>query len=67
MKTATKILVFVVTAAAAAGIVTVVQYRNAQHEAELDKVKHEVHEPGIVRFNPCEPQLGAIRAEIVSA
>ena len=67
MKTATKILVFVVTAAAAAGIVTVVQYRNAQHEADLDKVKHEVHEPGIVRFNPGEPQLGAIRAEIVSA
>ncbi len=67
MKTATKLLAFVLIAAAATGIVTVVQYRSAQHEAELDKVKHEVHEPGIVSFKPGDPQLASLRSERVTA
>ncbi len=67
MKTATKLLAFVLIAAAATGIVTVVQYRSAQHEAELDQVKHEVHEPGIVSFKPGDPQLASLRSERVTA
>lgn len=67
MKTATKLLAFVLIAAAATGIVTVVQYRSAQHEAELDQVKHEVHEPGIVSFKPGDQQLASLRSERVTA
>lgn len=67
MKTSTKLFVFIAIAAAAAGTVTLVQYRSAQHEAELDKVKPEVHQPGIVSFKPGEPQLTAIRTEAVTA
>lgn len=50
MKTATKVLVFIVITAATAGIVSLVQYRSAKHEAELDKVNTEPHQPGIVSF-----------------
>ena len=67
MKTATKILVFVVITAATAGIVSFVQYRNAQHEAELDKVKPDTHQPGIVSFRPGEPQLASLRSESVTS
>lgn len=63
MKTAAKVLAFVVIASVTAGIVTVAQYRSAKHEAELDQVKTEAHQPGIVRFNLDQPQLASIRAE----
>lgn len=67
MKTTTKLVAFVVIAAAAAAIVTLVQYRSAKHEAELDNVKPEVHQPGIVSFKPGEPQLASIRSEPATA
>ncbi len=67
MKTATKLLVFTVVAVSAAGIVTFVQYRAAQHEATLDKIAAEIHQPGIVSFKPGEPQLTSIRSEAATA
>ena len=67
MKTVTKVLVFVVITAATAGIVSFVQYRSAKHEAELDKVNAEPHQPGIVSFKAGEPQLASIRSEVVDS
>ena len=67
MKTASKILVFILITAATAGIVSYVQYRNAQHEAELDKTTVETHQPGIVSFKPGDPQLASIRSESVTS
>lgn len=67
MKTSTKILAFVVITAATAGVVSFVQYRSAKHEAELDKVTSQPHQPGIVTFKAGEPQLASIRSESVTS
>ncbi len=67
MKTATKVLVFIVITAATAGIVSLVQYRSAKHEAELDKVNTEPHQPGIVSFKAGGPQLASIHSEVVTS
>lgn len=67
MKTSTKLFVFIAIVAIAAGTVALVQQRSAQHEAELDKAKPEVHQPGIVSFKLGELQLSAIRSEAATS
>jgi cobalt-zinc-cadmium efflux system membrane fusion protein len=66
MKSATKLIAFILIAAATSTVM-VVQYRSAKHEAENETIKADVRQPGIVRFGKGEPQLAAIRTELVTS
>ena len=65
MKYFTKLILLIVIAALAAATVFVVRQRSAQQEAIAEKPKPRPSEPGIIRFAAGEPQLAAIRAEVV--
>ncbi len=68
MKKHTKFLISIVFLLIAAATVFVVQRRSDMEEAAANsRQKVVTHEPGIVRFAAGEPQLSAIRAELVSA
>ena len=66
MKTLTKVVVLLSIVGTAVATVAMVEHRNAKHEAELDKSKAQTHEPGVVHFEPGEPQLSTIRSEQVT-
>jgi cobalt-zinc-cadmium efflux system membrane fusion protein len=67
MKKISKLILVLAIAGGAAGVVLYAQRNHAEQEAAEAKTSPVRHEPGVIHFEPGEPQLSALRSEVAKA